>query len=95
MTKAEITDKTSRKTGVERETVSAVIESFMDCVKSSLSNGKNVYLRGFGSFTVKHRAAKVGRNIGQNTTVAIPACDIPVFKPYARFTLEKKDGQNG
>lgn len=95
MTKAEITGEISHKTGVDKETVSTVIESFMECVKSSLSNGKSVYLRGFGSFTVKHREAKVGRNIGQNTTVTIPARDIPAFKPYAGFTLEKKDGQNG
>lgn len=85
MTKAEMTDKISRSEGVDRASVLAIIESFMEVVKDSLSQGENVYLRGFGSFEVRKRAEKKGRNISMNTTVVIPACKIPVFKPSEAF----------
>ena len=51
-------------------------------------NGENVYLRGFGSFTLKHRAEKVARNITRNTTMVVPSHDIPHFKPSKNFTLD-------
>lgn len=88
MTKAEIVNKISSETGIDSKTVLSVVEGFMCSVKSSLGKGDNVYLRGFGSFIIKHRAQKAGRNIGKNTTVIIPAHDIPAFKPYKDFTLE-------
>lgn len=43
-------------------------------------NGEEVYLRGFGSFIIKHRAEKTARNISRNTTVIVPAHNIPAFK---------------
>lgn len=88
MQKIEIVDKISRQTGVGRKEALQVVECFMEVVKDSLSNGENVYLRGFGSFIVKHRAEKVARNINKNTSVIIPAHDIPVFKPS--FKLDKE-----
>ena len=81
MQKIEIVDKISRQTGVGRKEALQVVECFMEVVKDSLSNGENVYLRGFGSFIVKHRAEKVARNINKNTSVVIPAHDVPAFKP--------------
>lgn len=87
MTKAEIVNEISQKTGVDRKEVLQIVEGFMESVKTSLANGKNVYLRGFGSFVVKHRAEKVARNITNNTTMIIPAHDIPAFKPSKDFTL--------
>ena len=57
----------------------------MEEVKDSLEKGDNVYLRGFGSFIVKTRAAKTGRNISKNTTIKIPAHNIPAFKPAKVF----------
>lgn len=88
MTKAEIVDEISLKTGTDRKEVLQIVEGFMDSVKTSLANGENVYLRGFGSFVVKHRAEKVARNINRNTTVIIPAHDIPAFKPSDSFKLD-------
>lgn len=85
MTKAEIVDRISRSAGVDRASVLAVMESFMEVVKDSLSQGENVYLRGFGSFEIRRRAEKKGRNISMNTTVVIPACKIPMFKPSEAF----------
>lgn len=88
MTKAEIVNEISLKTGTDRKEVLQIVEGFMDNVKKSLANGENVYLRGFGSFVVKHRAEKVARNINRNTTVIIPAHDIPAFKPSDSFKLD-------
>jgi len=85
MTKAEIVSKIADKLGIEKGDVQATVESFMEEVKSSLENGDNVYLRGFGSFIVKTRAEKTGRNISKNTTIKIPAHNIPAFKPAKVF----------
>jgi DNA-binding protein HU-beta len=81
MTKAEIVASISEKIGIEKIDVLAVVEAFMKEVKDSLGKDENVYLRGFGSFIVKERAEKTGRNISKNTTIIIPAHNIPAFKP--------------
>ncbi len=91
MTKAEIVSKISDKTGVEKAETLAIVEAFMDGVKDSLKNGENVYLRGFGSFIVKERAEKTGRNISKNTTIIIPAHNIPAFKPAKTFVDKVKN----
>lgn len=88
MTKAELVNEISLKTGADRKEVLQIVERFTDNVKISLANGENVYLRGFGSFIVKHRAEKVARNINKNTSVVIPAHDVPHFKPSRDFTLD-------
>ena len=85
MTKADLVSDISNKTGVERIAVQAAVEAFMDSIKLSLEKGENVYLRGFGSFVVKERAEKTGRNISKNTTLIIPAHNIPSFKPAKTF----------
>lgn len=87
MTKAEIVNEISLKTGADRKEVLQIVESFMDNVQISLANGENVYLRGFGSFIVKHRAEKMARNINKNTSVVVPAHDVPAFKPSDSFKL--------
>ncbi|MGV6862325.1 MAG: HU family DNA-binding protein [Putridiphycobacter sp.] len=90
MTKADIVNEISEKTGVEKQAVLATVEAFMDSVKGSLSDGNNVYLRGFGSFIVKERAEKTGRNISKNESIIIPAHNIPAFKPAKTFVEEVK-----
>jgi DNA-binding protein HU-beta len=90
MTKADIVSKISDETGIEKQAVLATVESFMDSVKSSLSSGQNVYLRGFGSFIVKERAEKTGRNISKNESIIIPAHNIPAFKPSKTFVEQVK-----
>ncbi|PID95097.1 MAG: integration host factor subunit beta [Bacteroidetes bacterium] len=91
MTKAEIVTEIANKTGVEKVAVQAIVEAFMDSVKESLNDGENVYLRGFGSFTIKRRAEKTGRNISKNTTIIIPAHNIPAFKPAKTFVNAVKN----
>jgi len=88
MTKAEIANEIARATGLDRASVITVIEQFMTVVKDSLANGENVYLRGFGSFIIKQRAEKTARNISKNTTLIIPAHNIPAFKPADCFKEE-------
>lgn len=90
MTKADIVNEISKNTGIEKSTVLATVEQFMDTVKGSLANGENVYLRGFGSFIVKKRAKKTARNISKNTTIIIPEHNIPAFKPAKTFMSEVK-----
>lgn len=91
MTKADLVEQISYKTGIERAVVQTTIETFMKSVKNSLEKGENVYLRGFGSFIIKTRAAKTGRNISKNEPVKIPAHNIPAFKPAKVFTENVKD----
>lgn len=86
MTKADIVSKIAEKTGLEKTDVQATVEIFMEEVKNSLEEGDNVYLRGFGSFIIKTRAEKTGRNISKNTSIKIPAHNIPAFKPAKVFT---------
>lgn len=85
MTKADIVAEIVEKTGLDKADVQLTVESFMKEVKDSLENGNNVYLRGFGSFIIKKRAQKTGRNISKNTTIVIPAHNIPSFKPAKVF----------
>ena len=88
MTKADIVSEIAKSTGVEKVQVQAIVEAFMDSIKTSLTNKNNVYLRGFGSFIVKKRAKKVARNISKNTT--IPEHNIPAFKPAKSFAAKVK-----
>jgi DNA-binding protein HU-beta len=91
MTKAEIVNEISRSTGIEKVAVQATVEAFMDAIKGSVISGKNVYLRGFGSFVIKKRAEKTARNISKNLTLKIPAHNIPSFKPSKSFVTQVKE----
>ena len=91
MTKADIISEITEQTGLQKKEVAAVVESFMECVKRCMLDKKeNVYLRGFGSFIIKHRAEQAARNITKKTTITIPAHDIPAFKPAKVFVAEVK-----
>ena len=91
MTKAEIVAEIANKTGIEKVAVQASVEAFMETMKNSMVPGQNVYLRGFGSFIIKKRAEKTGRNISKNTTLIIPAHNIPAFKPAKTFVNKVKN----
>ena len=84
MTKADIINTIAMNTGLQKKDVAVVVESFME-------NKENVYLRGFGSFVIKHRAAKTARNILQKTTMIIDAHDLPSFKPAKCFVDQMKE----
>ena len=94
MTKADIINEVSMNTGIPKKEVSTVVEAFMDEVKKCLIEKKDsVFMRGFGSFNIKHRAAKTARNISKNTTLTIPAHDLPSFKPAKSFVEEMQNAQ--
>lgn len=90
MTKADIVNEIAKATGVEKTTVLTVVEAFMESVKNSIIKDEPVYLRGFGSFIIKHRAQKAARNITAKTTITIPAHNIPAFKPAKSFAAKVK-----
>lgn len=85
MTKADIVAEIAQKTGIEKMAILAVVEEFMAVVKSTLTQGENVYLRGFGTFEVIERKEKTGRNITKGESIVIPAHKIPKFKPSKEF----------
>ena len=89
MTKADIIDKIAGDTGLPKKDVLATVEAFMEEIRICMAENKeNVYLRGFGTFTVKRRAKKTARNISKNTTLVIEAHDFPAFKP-SKSLIEK------
>ena len=90
MTKADIVDRIAVKSGISRKEVEVIVSRLMDTIKSNVTEGKNIYLRGFGSFIIKQRAQKTARNISKNTTMIIPAHNIPAFKPSKKFVTGMK-----
>jgi DNA-binding protein HU-beta len=90
MTKAEIIKEIVNKTGIEKVAVEATVEAIMETIKTSMTKGENVYLRGFGTFLLKKRAEKLGRNISKNTSVTIPSHVVPAFKPSKKFVVAIK-----
>lgn len=90
MTKADIVSEVVRQTGVEKQAVAQIVEAFMESVKSSVIKKNPVFLRGFGSFIIKKRAAKTARNISKNTTIIVPEHVIPAFKPAKSFAAKVK-----
>ena len=91
MRKAELVNIISDKTGVPKVDVLVTLETFFNEVKDSLADGENVYIRGFGSFVIKKRAKKIGRNIKKNKAIEIPEHFIPSFKPAKIFVEQVKD----
>jgi DNA-binding protein HU-beta len=90
MRKADIVNIIADKTGIPKVDVLVTIETLFKEIKGQLSSGENIYVRGFGSFITKKRAAKIGRNIKRNVAVHIPEHYIPAFKPSKEFMAEVK-----
>src|SRR6201990_3528233 len=90
MRKADLITQISDKTGIPKVDVLVTLETMFKAVKNSLAAGENIYIRGFGSFITKKRAAKIGRNIKKNIAVEIPEHYIPAFKPSKEFISEVK-----
>jgi DNA-binding protein HU-beta len=91
MRKADLINRISDKTGIPKVDVLVTLETLFKEVKSTLGDGENIYIRGFGSFITKKRAAKIGRNIKRNIAVEIPEHFIPAFKPSREFIQEIKE----
>ena len=91
MTKADLVSEIVQNTGIKRDEVSATVEALMETISKALISRNNVYLRGFGSFVIKKRSAKLGRNISKNTEMLIPAHNVPAFKPAKEFIESVKN----
>ncbi len=94
MRKADIVGSIAEKTGIPKVDILVALETFFKEVKTSLIEGEPVYVRGFGSFILKKRAAKIGRNIKKNVAVEIPEHFIPAFKPAKEFSIAVKDSKH-
>ncbi len=90
MRKADLINNIAEKTGIPKVDVLVTLEAMFKEIKENLSEGENIYIRGFGSFITKKRAAKIGRNIKKNVAVQIPEHFIPAFKPSKEFIAEVK-----
>lgn len=94
MRKADVVSSIAEKTGIPKVDILVALEAFFKEVKSSLGDGEPVYVRGFGSFILKKRAAKIGRNIKKNVAVEIPEHFIPAFKPAKEFMQSVKHAKH-
>ena len=94
MTKAEIIAEVTANTGVDKQEVLKIVEKLFDVVKKNMIEGKNVYVRGFGSFINKKRAKKVARNLSKNIAMIIPEHYVPSFKPSKTFLDKVKKNVN-
>ncbi|MBQ7634497.1 MAG: HU family DNA-binding protein [Bacteroidaceae bacterium] len=90
MTKADVVLQISHKTGIDKQTVAACVDAFIDTVSDSLVAKEPVYMRGFGSFILKTRKEKLGRNITRNTSLIIPEHQIAAFKPSKKLAVRIK-----
>jgi len=93
VTKADIINEIAEKTGVDKADVTASVEAFFSVIKSSMSNGNNIYIRGFGSFINKKRKKKIARNISRNTALVIDEHFVPSFKPAKIFVNKIKNSE--
>ena len=94
MRKSDLINNISEKTGIPKVDVLVTVETLIKEIKENISKGENIYIRGFGSFITKKRAAKIGRNIKKKIAVNIPEHYIPAFKPSKEFVNEVKQVNN-
>ena len=80
MNKAELINAVAAKADVSKKDAEAVVAAMLDAVTDALQNGDKVQLVGFGSFEVKKRAERIGRNPKTKESIKIPASKVPVFK---------------
>ena len=90
MTKADVIAQISKETSIEKAEVTNIVESFMQVVKTSMTDGNDIFIRGFGTFVNKKKAQKIGRVITRNTPVVIPERYVPTFKPCKEFKEQIK-----
>ena len=95
MRKSDLINNISDKTGIPKVDVLVTVETLIKEIKGNIAKGENIYIRGFGSFITKKRAAKIGRNIKKNVAVEIPEHYIPAFKPAKEFVQDIKERNQG
>ena len=93
MTKGEVINIIADKTGIDRADIAASMEAFFRIVKETMSDGENVYIRGFGSFINKKKAKKIARNIRTNTAIVVEEHYVPQFRPAKMFVKQIKESE--
>jgi DNA-binding protein HU-beta len=91
MTKADLVTLISSQTSASKTETEAILESFFNVVKDSMSEGHTIYIRGFGTFDNKKRNKRTARNIRANITVEVDEYYYPHFKPSKKFIAQIKD----
>ncbi len=81
MTKAELVDEVSRNSDLNKKDAEVIVQTVLDSIVDSLKSGEKVELRGFGSFRLRKRASRQGRNPKTGEKVFVPAKRVPYFKP--------------
>jgi nucleoid DNA-binding protein len=80
MTKADLVDEIAERTGLTKKDVAETVDEFLTAVTRALEVGKHIEIRGFGTFKVKDRKARIARNPRTGEAVHVPARKVPVFK---------------
>ena len=81
MTKAELIEEVAKESGLTKKNSEVVVQTVLDSITDALQRGEGVELRGFGSFRIRNRLPRQGRNPKTGTNVSVPAKNIPYFKP--------------
>ena len=81
MTKAELVDEVSQNSDLNKKDAEVIVQTVLDSITDSLKAGEKVELRGFGSFRLRDRAPRLGRNPKTGEQVHVPAKRVPYFKP--------------
>lgn len=81
MTKAELVEEVARATQLTKKHAETIVNTVFDCIVESLKAGQKIELRGFGSFRIRSRGSRVGRNPKTGDKVQVPPKRIPYFKP--------------
>lgn len=79
--KAELVSEVASKTKLTKKEVAAAVDAIFGSIQDNLAKGEKVQLIGFGTFEVRHRAARKGRNPQTGDEIEIPASEVPAFKP--------------
>lgn len=89
MIKNELIDRIAKEGGYTKVVVSDIVERLISCVEETVTSGESVQMRGFGTFSLKERAARTGRNVHTGEKVKIEKRKVPVFTPGKSFCKEK------
>jgi len=95
MTKADIVDRVAAGTGLTKLETEAIIEGFLKTVIDALKEGKGIEIRGFGSYRVKKKGARMARNPKTGDQVLVPEHFVPAFKFSKDFKVLVNQGMKG
>lgn len=81
MTKAELVEQVASQSQLTKKDAEVIVQTVLDCITDSLQRGEKIELRGFGSFRIRNRSSRQGRNPKTGAGVQVPAKRVPYFKP--------------